>query len=359
MKFLIIGLGAAGQRHARNLREILGDRIDLCAYRQRRTGGALTDSLSVEPNVTPEQKHGIEVFRDLDQALLAAPDAVIVANPSSQHLATARRAAEAGCALFVEKPVSHRWDGVPDLAAYVARRRLVTFVGYQWRFHPLLARVKGLLDGGTLGRVIAANAVYGEYMPGWHPYEDYRQTYAARSELGGGVLLTQIHDMDYLGWLIGWPDQVFSLGGHLSNLEIDVEDTASTLMRCGVQGRHVPVHLHQDYLQRPPSRRCEILLEGGKACFDLLNGSLEVFDAEGASVVREDTGMFRRNDMFLSEMRHFLACLDGTQTSLISLAEGCKSLAVAVAARKSLLSGHVEAVEYLQTDESRDKLTES
>jgi predicted dehydrogenase len=348
MKILIVGLGAVGQRHGRNLRQLLGKEVELCAFRQRGLGVSLTDRLEIEPTARPEDTLGLTVFRNLDKALASGPDAVIVANPSSFHLGVARQAAEAACALFIEKPVSHTWDGVPELARLVAEKKLTTMVGCQWRFHPILARARAILDGKSLGRLVAVNAVYGEHMPSWHPYEDYRLSYASRREMGGGVLLTQIHEFDYLGWVVGWPEQVFSMGGHLSDLEIDVEDTASTLLKCRADGRPIPVHVHQDYLQKPPVRTCDFIAEKGRLHVNLLEARLKAWDAEGRLCADEDFSTLARNEMFLSEMRHFLECVEGKTESCIPFAEGVKSLAVAVAAQKSLQSGSPENVVYLQ-----------
>jgi predicted dehydrogenase len=349
MRILIIGLGAIGQRHARNLRLLLGDRVELLALRQRGTGFALTESLELEMGVTPEDKLDMTVFRDLRRALATKPDGAVIANPSSMHLATARLVWEAGCALFIEKPLSHTWDGVPEFVSATRHALPPVLVGYQWRFHPLLARVQTLLEQLVFGRLIAVNAVYGEYMPDWHPYEDYRLSFAARRELGGGVLLTQIHDIDYLGWLVGWPRKVFSVGGHLSHLEIDVEDTASTLWNCHVHGRDIPVHLHQDYLQRPAVRLCEFLAEKGRIRCDLLAARLWTWDADGKCTSDKEFGSFHRNDMFMSEMKHFVACIEGRETPRVSPAEAAKSLAVALAALRSHASSQVEQVPYPET----------
>ena len=79
---------------------------------------------------------------------------------------------------------------------------------------------------------MAVRIEVGEYLPGWHTYEDYRQMYASRADLGGGVILSQIHELDYLYWLFGLPKRVFALGGHLTRLEVDVEDIASILLEC-------------------------------------------------------------------------------------------------------------------------------
>ena len=345
-KILIVGLGAAGQRHARNLRTILGDQLDLLAFRSRRSAPSLSEGMQVVPGVDPAAGLGARSFSKLEDALDEHPAAVFVANPSSMHLSVARAAVEAGSAVFLEKPLSHYWEGVPEFLSLVERKGLPTFIGYQWRFHPLLIELKSYLETRPLGRLVAARAAFGEYLPGWHPYEDYRQSYAARRELGGGVLLSQIHDFDYLGWLLGWPDQVFSLGGHLSDLEINVEDVASTLIRCVVDGRAIPVHVHQDYLQRPGVRGCEIIAERGRVDLDLLQARLRVWDDSGKCIRETDFSQFARNDMFLAESRHFLGCLEGREQSLIPAREGARSLAVALAAQRSLLSAKPESVVY-------------
>ena len=138
-----------------------------------------------------------------------------------------------------------------------------------------------MLAARAIGRIVAVRAEVGEYLPGWHPYEDYRQMYASRADLGGGVVLSQIHEIDYLYWLFGMPRRLMAMGGHLSSLEIDVEDTASILMECVVDGRPIPVHLHQDYVQRPPSRTCQIIGDDGKILVDFRSLSVTHFDGGG------------------------------------------------------------------------------
>jgi predicted dehydrogenase len=341
LRILFAGLGAIGQRHARNLRALLGDHIEMLAYRTRRDSLTLTDKMQVEGGLDVESAFALRVFTDLAEALDAKPDAVVIANPTSLHLPVARAAAEAGCHLFIEKPISHTDEGVEDFLDLVERRNLVTFVGYQWRFHPLLLRLRETLGGNSIGPLIAVHAECGEHLPDWHPYEDYRRSYAARRELGGGVLLTQIHDFDYLGWLFGWPCRVFCAGGKLSRLEIDVEDTASTLLECDVAARRVPIHLHQDFVQRPPVRGCRIIGEAGRIEVDLLRAAYTVRDAHGDPIEVQRFDGFDRNQMFMAEMKHFLACLDRTETSRIPASEGAKSLRVALAAQESLRTGRV------------------
>ena len=139
-----------------------------------------------------------------------------------------------------------------ELVRMAAEQERIAMVGYQLRFHPCLRKLAEIVQSGILGNLLAVRATIGEYLPNWHLYEDYRKMYAARADLGGGVVLSQIHEFDYLYSLFGLPRRIFAVGGHWSELEIDVEDTASILMECSVNGRTLPIHLHQDYLQSPP-----------------------------------------------------------------------------------------------------------
>jgi predicted dehydrogenase len=337
----MIGLGGIGQRHLRNLHALLGGDLRVSAYRVRRLTQVLTDTLQIEQGADIEKKYGVTVYDDLDKALDARPDLAMVCNPSSLHVPVALKAARAGCHLFLEKPLSHNLDGVAELIGEVEKRKLAALVGYQLRFHPCLKRLKDLVAGGAIGRVVAVRLEVGEYLPGWHAYEDYRQMYASRPDLGGGVVLSQIHEMDQVYSLFGLPERVFALGGHLTRLEIDVEDTASILMQCRSDGRAVPVHLHQDYIQRPPSRQYQVIGDAGKVLIDLRATSLTHYDGEGRVSEQFALDQFPRNQLFFDEMTHLLACVRGEQAPVVSVRDGAQSLRMALAAKESIDTGRV------------------
>jgi predicted dehydrogenase len=345
---LMVGLGGVGQRHLRNLRILLGPDAEISAYRVLRNSPVLTDTLKVEAGSDLEQKYNVTTFSSLDEALARKPLAVFICNPSSLHVPIALAAAEAGCHLFIEKPLSHSLEGIGQLARIVAAKNLVAMVGYQMRFHPCLQRVKTVLDSGQLGRVVAVHAEVGAYMPNWHTYEDYRTSYAARADLGGGVVLSQIHEIDYLGWLFGTPSRVFALGGHLSNLEVDVEDVASSLLECHVDGRLVPIELHQDYLQRPPSRTLRIAGDKGKLLMDVEQLTVTTFDETGKPSSHEHYADFQRNQLFIDEISHFLDCIKRNEVPSIPLADGASSLATALAIKESLATGQPVPIASIQ-----------
>ena len=340
MRILVVGLGGIGQRHVRNLRTLLGEALELFAVRTRGQTQVITETLEIEPGANVEARYGIRPVPTLEEGLALAPDAVLVCNPSSGHLEVARAAAEAGCALFIEKPLSHSWKGVDALIELVERRGLVAAVGFQLRFHPCLQRVRDLLEEGAVGRVLAARLEVGEYLPGFHRFEDYKRLYAARRDLGGGVVLSQIHELDYAGWLFGSPRRVFAVGGHLSSLEIDVEDVASVLMECPADdGRGIPVHIHLDFVQRPGARTCEIVGDEGRIDVDLRALTVTVRRGEEESVESQTFEGFERNRMFLDEMSHFLSCLAGRAAPLVPIREGARSLRTALAVLESMATG--------------------
>jgi predicted dehydrogenase len=346
MKILIMGLGGIGQRHLRNLRTLLqGSDLEVIGYDPRPNPPVLTDQLKVEEGANLQKKYDLTIFADLEQALAQKPQAAFICNPTSLHVPAALRAAQQGCDLFIEKPLSHNLEHVDELVSLVESRGLTAVVGFQMRFHPCLQRLHTLVQEKKVGRILSVQAVVGEYLPGWHTYEDYRQSYAARQDLGGGVILSQIHELDYLYWLFGMPRRVFGLGGHLSSLEVNVEDTADILMECMLDGHSIPISLHQDYLQNPPSRSCEIIGDAGKILMDIRALTVQVFDGMGNQLEASSYEGFQRNQLFLDELKCFLDGMQGKQTPLVSLRDGAQSLRMALAAKESLASGKVIELE--------------
>jgi predicted dehydrogenase len=339
VRVLFCGLGGIGQRHLRNLRSLLGEQLEVHAYRVRRQRHKLQDNLSIEANADLETDYAIIVHTDLASAMAVRPEAVFVCNPSSLHTEIALAAARAGAHVFMEKPVSNTMEGLDELAEVVASRKLVCYVGYNFRFHPGLQRIKALLDEHFFGNILSVQAEVGEYLPGWHKYEDYRQMYASRADQGGGVILSQIHEMDLIYWYFGLPKTILCRGGKLSNLEIDVEDTATSLMQYeGVLGRF-PIHLHQDFVQRPPVRTFKIAGDRGSVKINMIESSMHIYGEQGEELEALDFTGFQRNDMFLQQTRHFLDCIRRGEKPQVDLHDGVQSLRLALAARESLASG--------------------
>jgi predicted dehydrogenase len=333
MRFLIVGLGSIGRRHLRNLLE-LGER-DVVLLRTFRST-LPDDDLIVFPTETK-----------LDDALAHHPDAVIIANPTSLHLSIAIPAALAGCHLFLEKPISHSMQGVDELQRAVQQGGGQVLTAFQFRFHPGLRTAVRLLAEGAIGRPLSVHAHWGEYLPGWHPWEDYRRSYSARSDLGGGVIFTLCHPLDYLRWMLGDVESLWAFAAHLGDLELDVEDTAEIGLRFknGVLGS-----VHLDYNQRPESAHwLELIGTRGTLRWDNQDGSVELRhigqavslpashrDIASEAILRyEPPAGFERNDLFLDEMRHFVQVARGEAQPVCTLQDGLRTLELALAAHRS------------------------
>lgn len=211
------------------------------------------------------------------------------------------------------------------------------YVGYQFRFHPGLQRVRRLLVEGAIGRPLSVRAHWGEYLPGWHPWEDYRQGYSARADLGGGVIFTLCHPLDYLRWLFGEVAELWAFTGQISDLELQVEDTAEIGLRFS-QGLLGSVHL--DYNQRPPDHHLEIIGVQGTIQWDNADGAVRLYRASlGQWEAFPAPEGFERNHLFLAQMRHFLEVANGIAAPLCTLEDGIRGLQLALAAHTSQNQG--------------------
>lgn len=334
MKFVVIGCGSIGQRHIRNLQFL-------------RAGEIIAFDIVSHKLEEVQRKYGVTVVSELDQVWAQNPDVALITTPTSLHIPLALEAAEHGCHLFVEKPLSHTMDGVDELLRVVEERSLITLVGCNMRFHPGIMRMNELIDKGAVGKVIAARVEVGQYLPDWHPWEDYRQMYSARHDLGGGVILDAIHEIDYIRWMLGDVTEVACFADKLSHLEIDTEDVAAILIRfaSGAIGE-----IHLDYVQRAYSRSCHIIGEEGTIRWDWSEGLVRWYSATRKRwEFFENPQGWTPNQMYIDEMAHFLSCLRYEAKPLLDVKQAQQVLRIALAAKRSAFTK-----EFVSLTEGRD-----
>jgi len=337
MKFLIAGLGSIGRRHFRNL-IALGEK-DLVLLRTRKA------------TLPDDELTGYPVETDIHEALKKhKPEAVIVANPTALHLDVAIPAAEAGCHILLEKPVSDSLERLDTLQQAAQKSGSKILVGFQFRYHPTLNKARELIQADALGKILTVHAHWGEYLPQWHPWEDYRRSYAARDDLGGGVIRTLTHPLDYLRYLIGEVDSLWSFNGHISPLELDVEDVAEIGLKFS-NGAIGGVHLN--YVQRPPRHTLEIVGTQGTLRWDNADGILHFdqlstpfgsFSNNPPDPVIQTFSPpegFERNQLFVAQTRHFIEMARGEKEPICGLEDGIMALRLALAAKESASTGHI------------------
>lgn len=319
MRVLVVGAGSIGLRHIGNLLSIGG--VEVSVYRYRTV---LAEDL--------KKKFDVKVYDSLEGAFHAKPNAVVICNRTDQHLSVALNAAERGIHLFIEKPLSHSLKGLHRLSMIVQEQKLVVETGCMMRFHPNLLWMKNAICEGFLGDVYFARVNVGQYLPDWRPDRDYRSSYSAKREQGGGVVLDLIHELDYLSWWFGQVEDVAAILGHLSNLEINSEDVAQILLvfRSGVMAE-----VHMDYLRPQYSRSAEVVGSQGMLSWDYVAGTVTFKQAKSEEVVHKVPENFDRNSMFIDHMRYFLNRLSAPKESAVSLDESIHVQRVALAAHES------------------------
>ncbi len=326
MRIAVIGCGSIGRRHIRNLLALGTKEVIGCDTNPGRADAVKAD-------------YGSAGVLEFSEALASGLDAVVVGTPTSLHVPLALEAAKAGCHLFIEKPLSDRLDGIDGLVGEVDRRQLVTLIGSNFKFHPSFIRMKEIITSGILGRVLSARCQFGQYLPDWHPWEDYRKTYSARSDLGGGILLDS-HEFDYMSWFLGDIEEVFCMARKLSNLEIDTEDTAEVILRFS--GGEIG-EIHLDYTQRAYQRNYEFFGENGTLKWDFNERKVWLYDAkDGIWQVFEEPRGYDVNTMFIEEMKHFLDCVQKRRQTVTDIHAGMKVFQAIMAAKDSARDGRIK-----------------
>ncbi len=286
LKILIIGFGSIGQRHYQNL----------LALGFRNVYVFDTDKAKIFNFQFSISNAGIKTLKNFD--------IVFVCTPNHLHMKYALMAANAGCSLFIEKPLSHNLKRTSELARIIYKKRLVSMVACNMRFHPAMKFIKKYLDSGKLGKIYSIAHEFGYDLRKWSTTgRDYRKTYSAKKAEGGGILLDDIHEFDLLFWLNDFAAVKRSsiLSDKISDLQIDTEDAALGifLFENGVFGL-----VKTDYLQHDYTRRCQVVGSSGTLEWDWNENIVWLRQKNSKRVLRR-IGKYDRNQMYLEEIRYF------------------------------------------------------
>jgi predicted dehydrogenase len=321
-RLLIVGYGSIGKRHLRIARELLPS-AEIFVLRHK-----YCESI-------PEFANGC--FSTLEHALAFAPQAAVIANPSSLHIQFAQPLAEANTHLLIEKPLSASLEGVNRLISTCVERKLILMLGYNLRFLPSLQEYRKLIHSGHIGRVISVRCEIGQYLPTWRPNSDYRQGVSASKALGGGVILELSHELDYLRWIFGEINWVKANLSKQSNLDIDVEDTAHLLLGFDPtnDGRKLIASLNMDFVRQDVTRQCLAIGEKGSLRWNCLNGQVELFPYGGTDWKNLFCIKPLQDESYKLEWTHFINCVNEGRVPLINGQDGLAVLNIIEAARKS------------------------
>ena len=253
MKVLIIGLGSIALKHIKALQELYPSVV---IYALRRKG-----------ELSKKLEGVIEIF-DINEIAVDTLSFILISNPTAVHYQTIKEVIAYKKPLFIEKPLfSDLSKEANELVTKVEKQEIPTYVACNLRFLECIAKVKELIVGKRINEV---NVYCGSYLPNWRPNVDFRKVYSANKEMGGGVHIDLIHELDYVYWLFGAPIHTQSFFSNKSSLNITAYDYANYLWEYD----DFSVSVVLNYYRRDSKRTLEILTDEGTYLVDLLRNNI-------------------------------------------------------------------------------------
>lgn len=299
MKVLIIGLGSIARKHINALNSLYSD-VEYFALRSK-------PSSDTVPGVK-----NIYSLSEINTAL----DFCIISNPTHLHLEAINLAVDLEIPLFIEKPSLMNLEGADVLLKKIKNKNIFTHIAFNLRFHPVLNYLKENIDPKT---VLEAHVYCGSYLPDWRPNTDYRKVYSANKEMGGGVHLDLIHEIDYTTWLFGFPEDSTSIKRKVSNLEINSIDFANYQFLYSDK----TVSISLNYYRRKPKRSIELVTDSGIIYADLMNQ--KIWNENEDLIFSSDSNIL---DTYTKQMEYFMHLISNGKTSFSTFENSLENLKI-------------------------------
>ncbi|MEW6600337.1 MAG: Gfo/Idh/MocA family oxidoreductase [Nitrospirota bacterium] len=303
MNALVIGCGSIGRRHISNL--IASDRVNriIVLTQNRKCAKGLEDSGKL---VMVSSLSGVSA------------DFAVIANETAKHIETAVQLAEKNIDLFIEKPLSHNLDGADMLKSLAVKKGLKIFIGYNLRFLGIMRYIKEQVDGKSLGDLYFSKIEVGQYLPLWRTGTDYRDSYSASRERGGGVALDLSHELDYMRYIFGDPVNWKVMRSRTGSLDMDAEDIFEGLY---LFGNNFVCNVHMDCLQENAKRSIRIEGSRGALTCDFIGKELTVSSQSGRTVIN-DPVLFDVHETYKTEMDSFMDVIEKRVEPAITIEDG-------------------------------------
>ena len=323
MKFLIVGYGSIGKRHARNIKS-LGHEVIILRHSR--------DTIN---------KDGFDEYYSYEEAIKSADsiNGAIICSPTSCHLNDVTILVDNNIPFLLEKPPTVDYQSCLEMVKFLKQREFSRYdIGFNLRLYPALKFIKEYLP--NLGHIYAARVSAGYYLPDWRENIDYRTTSSASKELGGGVHIELIHEIDYIIWFFGLPEKVFGYKNRISILEISTEDICVAVFQYG-DGSVVELHL--DYLSHKNLRGYQIIAENGTMEWDFIEGKVKLF-VKGQKRPEELLSMdenYDFNETYIEELENFIGVVNRKESRNINVQDAVDSMKVLEAIILSSREGRV------------------
>lgn len=303
MQICFVGFGSIAKRHIKNLKELCGDEIEIDILRSCQGGGLPFEY----------QQYIRDVYYDYKQ-LNKDYDAIFITNPTQMHYDTLQKVKDNSNNFFIEKPAFVM--GNEDITKLQLSSGKKVYVACPLRYTNVIQYVKKNID---LAKVYSIRCISSSYLPEWRPGTDYRLSYSARKELGGGVAIDLIHEWDYLCYLFGFPDRIQMIQGKKSNLEINSEDIAIYI----AEYEEYFVELHLDYFGKKTIRKMELFCEDDTIEVDLIEQKIVYKKAEEMVDLCENRDSYQKKELI-----HFFDIIRDKCLNDNDLEQACRTIRI-------------------------------
>jgi predicted dehydrogenase len=303
LKVLIIGLGSIAQKHIQAIQAIQPN----------------TEFFALRKSIDSKEIDGVTSLYGWGE-ITFTPDFIIISNPTSEHASTIEQSITYKCPIFIEKPSVNTLYQTESLLKLIKEHHIITYVGCVLRFHPVLLFVKSFLEKNK-PTIQEINIYCGSYLPEWRKNTDYRKIYSAIPELGGGVHLDLIHELDYCYWIFGIPISNKKYFSSKSKLDIASFDYANYILDYA----DFNVSIILNYYRRDAKRTMEIVTDEDTITIDLLAGTVKKHSND---ILFQTTTNIA--EMYKNQMQHFIDCIASKKNSLNTFEESIEVLKICI-----------------------------
>ncbi len=304
MKVLIIGLGSIAQKHIASILKLDPDTL----------------FYALRSNINSIKNDNIDNIYDLNDTPKDI-DFIIISNPTSFHATTLNKIIYLNKPIFIEKPIFDKIEENVDILSLVQKNNIKTYIACNLRFHPSIIFLKNFMEKNSK-KINEVNVYCGSYLPSWRGDANYSEYYSAKKNMGGGVHLDLIHELDYVIWLFGQPVNYSSKKRKVSQLQIDSYDYCT----YNLEYNNFNISIILNYYRIEPKRDIEIIFDDDIYICDLLSSKITNSKREVIFVQKD----FHINDTYLKQADYFIKNINSLKPYMNDIEESFNILKIAL-----------------------------
>ena len=315
-RILIVGYGSAGKRYHKIIKKKFYP-IELKIFSLNKNN---KDSIFLK------NKSEIKNFH---------PQLSIICTPATKRVEIIKFLIELKSHLLIEKPLASNLKEAKRISNYLKKKNLIIKIGYNLRFLNSLNTLNNFIKSQKLGKIYFVDIFAGQNLLEWRKNSNYKNTVSAKKQLGGGVLLELSHEIDYANWIFGDFSRIFCKIFKVSNLKIDVEDTAKFLL---FSKKKYSINISIDFCRKNRIRKCYVTAENGNLIWDGLKNKLLFFNILKKKWINVSFKINTINDTYflqLKEMIKLCRYKKKIDSNLVDFSDASKTLRLIDCARNS------------------------